>query len=103
MNSVFPNCGRLAQIGNYLLVPIGEDAPETLEGCITAHREGEASMFEFAATMIVVGSAIAVTVAAGTRYLNTHVHYRDISSSQARNEPLVRPQYPSGGDWPEVA
>jgi hypothetical protein len=59
-------------------------------------------MIEFAATMIVISGAIAATVAAGTRYLDTHAKYRTLSDSQAKNEPLIRPGYPSGRDWPEL-
>lgn len=59
-------------------------------------------MIEFAATFVFVGGAIAASVAAGTRYLNSHAQHSNLSSAQAKNEPLVRPSHPSGGDWPEV-
>jgi hypothetical protein len=57
-------------------------------------------MIEIAA-LIAVGGSIAATVAVGTRYLNSASDYHEMSAAQIQNEPLIRPHYPSGGDWPE--
>lgn len=63
---------------------------------------GRMLMIEFAATFIAVGGAIAASVAAGTHYLDSHSQF-DLSAKQSKDKPLVRPQYPSGGEWPDSA